>query len=89
MSCVAGPCVEVWQVARRQLQLSAQHPAFILRRMQTVSRDVTSTDINDMEKTLNAVPIDVLHALLDGVSKKKVHKAGVLQVEPPRLSLLA
>jgi len=43
--------------------------------MQTVSRDVTSTEISDVEKTLKAVPFDVLHALLDGVSKKKVHKA--------------
>ena len=35
---------KLWQVARRQVQLSYQHPNFILRRMQQVARDVTSPD---------------------------------------------
>jgi hypothetical protein len=64
---------KLWHVARRQVQLQYQHPAFILRRMQEMSRDITSTET--MQDAQNKVDLDALRTLLDGVSSKKVRKA--------------
>ena len=65
----------LWHVARRQVQLQYQHPNFILRRMEQMSRDVTSTNLTRAEYALSIVSIEHLNTLLEGVSVKKVRKA--------------
>ena len=56
----------LWHVARRQVQLQYQHPDFILRRMQEMSRDVTSTDAAHAQGALANVSLESLHVLLEG-----------------------